>query len=323
MRLFRRREERPRDDVELRLAAERGRILIEQSREVVIVLDPQSRVLDASRRAWESVEGLARGEPLPEGSVASQARAEPVRVPIDVDGRRETLLFLSEPGELAAYEELRAGFTAAVSHELRTPLARLLALLESAVLPDFEPEALVEQARHEIEQIKELIDDVLFLSELETGRTVVSLGSTVVLPHLREAVESLAEQAERAGVSLAVEGDEGVELPLRPRMLRVVARNLADNAIRYAGEGAAFRLSAFGSVDGVVLEAADDGAGVSAEDASRLFERFYRADRARSSRGTGLGLAIVKHVVTSAGGTVEATGGPGRGLAIRCVFPAA
>jgi signal transduction histidine kinase len=72
----------------------------------------------------------------------------------------------------------------------------------------------------------------------------------------------------------------------------------------------------------VLLEASDDGVGVSAEDASRLFERFYRADRARSSRGTGLGLAIVKHVVTSAGGGVEATGGLGRGLTIRCHFPA-
>jgi two-component system, OmpR family, phosphate regulon sensor histidine kinase PhoR len=163
---------------------------------------------------------------------------------------------------------------------------------------------------------------VLFLSELETGRTVVSLGSTIALPHLREAVESLAEQADRAGVSLSVDGDEEIELPLRPRMLRVLARNLAENAIRHAGEGATFRLSVLQSPDGVVLEASDDGVGVSADDASRLFERFYRADRARSSRGTGLGLAIVKHIVTSAGGTVEAAGALGRGLTIRCVFPA-
>jgi two-component system, OmpR family, phosphate regulon sensor histidine kinase PhoR len=322
MRLFRGRRERAELEPELRLAAERGRILIEQSREVVIVLDPQGRVVDASRRAWESIEGLTRGERLPEGSMGSQARAEPVQVPIEVDGRRETLLFLSEPGELAAYEELRAGFTAAVSHELRTPLARILALLESAVLPGFDPEALVRQASHEVEQIKELIDDVLFLSELETGRTVVSLGSTVALPHLREAIENLAEQAERAGVTLAVEGDESAEVPLRPRMLRVVARNLAENAIRYAGEGATFRLSVARGPGGITLEATDDGAGVSEEDAVRLFERFYRADRARSSRGTGLGLAIVKHVVTSAGGTVDATGGVGRGLTIHCVFPA-
>jgi two-component system phosphate regulon sensor histidine kinase PhoR len=71
----------------------------------------------------------------------------------------------------------------------------------------------------------------------------------------------------------------------------------------------------------VVLVAADDGVGVAEEDLPRLFERFYRADRARSSRGSGLGLAIVKHVVTSAGGTVEASGGRGRGLTIRCSFP--
>jgi two-component system, OmpR family, phosphate regulon sensor histidine kinase PhoR len=321
MALFRRRKQNAEPGLELKLAAARGRVLIEQSREVVIVLDADGRVVDASRRALESIEGLSLGEPLPDGSIAAQARAEPVEVPIEVDGRRETLLFLSEPGELAAYEELRAGFTAAVSHELRTPLARLLALLESAVLPDFDPEALVRQAGHEIEQIRELIDDVLFLSELETGRAVVSLGSTTALPHLREAVESLAEQAERAGVTVVVEGDDEVELPLRPRMLRVVARNLAENAVRYAGEGATFRLSARRSRGTVVLEAADDGVGVTEEDASRLFERFYRADRARSSRGTGLGLAIVKHVVTSAGGTVEARGGVGRGLTIRAVFP--
>jgi two-component system sensor histidine kinase SenX3 len=322
MGLFRRRREDDAGAVELRLAAERGRVLIEQSREVVIVLDPEGRVLDASRRALESIEGLAVGEALPEGSLAAQARLEPVRVPIEVDGRRETILFLSEPGELAAYEELRAGFTAAVSHELRTPLARLLALLESAELPDVDTEPLVEQARHEIEQIKELIDDVLFLSELETGRAVVALGSTPALPYLRDVAAGLDEQAGLAGVSLRVEGDENVEVPLRSRMLRVVAQNLAENAVRYAGEGSTFTLSIRRAGDTVVLTAADDGVGVSPEDAARLFERFYRADRARASRGTGLGLAIVKHVVTSAGGTVEAFGGPGEGLTIRCMFPA-
>jgi two-component system, OmpR family, phosphate regulon sensor histidine kinase PhoR len=320
MGLFRRRTERGEPGLELRLAAERGRVLIEQSREVVIVLDADGRVVDASRRALESIEGLALGEPVRDGSLGAQARTEPVEVPIQVDGHRETLLFLSEPGELAAYEELRAGFTAAVSHELRTPLARLLALLESAELPDVDPERLVEDARHEIEQINELIDDVLFLSELETGRAVVSLGSTTAVPHLRDVVAGLEEQAERAGISLRVEGDEEIEVPLRPRMLRVVAKNLAENAIGYAGEGATFTLSVVRAGDAVILTAADDGVGVSGEDAPRLFERFYRADRARASRGTGLGLAIVKHVVTSAGGTVEASGSPGRGLTIRCVF---
>jgi two-component system sensor histidine kinase BaeS len=105
-------------------------------------------------------------------------------------------------------------------------------------------------------------------------------------------------------------------------MARVVVENLLENSIRYAGDGATVRVEARREDDRLVLRVADDGSGVAAADLPRLFERFFRADRARASRGTGLGLAIVKHVVSSAGGVVEATGAPGRGLEIRCVFPA-
>ena len=114
------------------------------------------------------------------------------------------------------------------------------------------------------------------------------------------------ESAERADVALRVDVPDGLEVPLRPRMLRVVLENLVTNAIRYAGPGARCRVSAERRDGAVVLTVADDGQGVADEDLPRLFERFYRADRARSSRGTGLGLSIVKHVVTAAGGTVEA-----------------
>jgi two-component system phosphate regulon sensor histidine kinase PhoR len=246
----------------------------------------------------------------------------PILTPYELDGRRELLLRLPEP-DLSAYEELRSGFTAVVSHELRTPLARLLALLETALLPDTDQAGLIEQARQEVEQIRELIDEVLFLSELETGREVVSLGRTRALPVLREVLDDLADAAGRAGITARAEGDENVELPLRPRMLRVVAQNLAENAIRYAGRGSEFTLAVDENAGGTVLRATDTGTGVPPEELGRLFERFYRADRARASRGTGLGLAIVKHIVTSAGGTIEARGGPGKGLEIRCLFPSA
>ena len=105
-------------------------------------------------------------------------------------------------------------------------------------------------------------------------------------------------------------------------MLRVVARNLAENAIRYAGLGATFTLVVERLPGGAIaVTGGDDGIGVAESELPRLFERFYRSDRARASRGTGLGLAIVKHVVTQAGGTVEARGGRSRGLEIRCTFP--
>jgi signal transduction histidine kinase len=233
-----------------------------------------------------------------------------------------------EPGDrlggaddVPGYEELRSGFTAVVSHELRTPLARLLALLETALLPGSDSGELVEQARLEVEQIRELIDEVLFLSELETGREVVSLGSTRALPVLRGVLEGYAAAAERADVKLQAGGDAEAELPLRPRMLRVVAENLVENALRYAGPGATFTLSAHQGGERAELRAVDDGAGVAESDVGRLFERFYRADQARSSRGTGLGLAIVKHIVTQAGGAIDAAVPAGGGLEIRAVFP--
>jgi two-component system phosphate regulon sensor histidine kinase PhoR len=296
--------------------AERSRVLVEESRELVVVLDGDDRVIAASRRAREAVEGLSEGAPLPEG-LADRAMS----VPYEVDGRRERLLYLRAGGDATAYEELRAGFTAAVSHELRTPLARILALLETALLPGEDPQPLLEQARGQVELVRELIDDVLFLSELETGRAVVALEPVSVLPVLDEVARELEEAGARAGVTVRVEGDPDVELALRPRMLRVVASNLAENAIRYAGAGATCTLSVERGDEGVVFRARDDGIGVLERDVPRLFERFYRADRARASRGTGLGLAIVKHVVTAAGGTVEARGARAEGLEIRCVFP--
>jgi two-component system phosphate regulon sensor histidine kinase PhoR len=299
--------------------AERGRVLIEESREIVVVVDDHDRVVAASRRARHTLPGVVEGEPLP-SDVLEGHRGAPLTVPYEVDGRHERLVYLSEPGDLAAYEELRAGFTASVSHELRTPLARLLTLLETALLPGADVPQLIEEARAEVDQIGQLIDEVLFLSELESGRTVVSLGTTRVLPVLREVAATLSEASARAGVFVAVEGDAEAEVPLRARMLRVVAENLLENAVRYAGPGARCTLSTRREGGDVVVEATDTGVGVPDDALPRLFERFYRTDRARASRGTGLGLAIVKHIVGTAGGAVEAAHAAGGGLVVRCRF---
>jgi signal transduction histidine kinase len=297
--------------------AVRGQVLLEESREAVVVLDAGGIVVTASRRARQSL-GVREGEELSPDLLENERT---LVVPYDVNGGSERLVYLSEAGDLAAYEELRSGFTAAVSHELRTPLARLLSLLELAALPGEDVPDLVERARAEVDQIRELIDEVLFLAELESGTRVVSLGAEPVLPVLREVADELEEQAARAGVALHVEGEDDATAEVRPRMLGVVAKNLAENAIRYAGPGTNTTLAVRREDGSTVLSVIDDGAGVDQSDLPRLFERFYRADRSRHTRGTGLGLAIVKHVVASAGGTVEARGGRGRGLEIRCVFP--
>ena len=249
------------------LEAERGRRLLEESSEIVLVVDEDDRLIAASRRARETLDGLVLGQTVP-GQLLQSDPWRTRRVPVEVDGTRESLLYLREPGELAAYEELRAGFTAAVSHELRTPLARLLALLETAALPSANVDELLEQGKAEVENIRELIDDVLFLSELETGRAVVSLASIPAAPVVRQVMDGLAERASRAGVMLKTELDDEAQVPLRPRMLRVVIENLAENTIRYAGDGVTFSIS----VERLGDDVADRGRG-----------RRSRSERRRSS----------------------------------------
>jgi signal transduction histidine kinase len=286
---------------------ERAKALTAGCLEPLVVLDSERRIVAVSESAANALDGAAPGRRLDE----ELAAAHPDLL----------VLFLESPPELPAYQELRAGFTAAVSHELRTPLARLLVLIESAALPGSDVGELLEQAQREIEQAGELIDDVIFLGELETGREVVALGHTRARPIVEEVAASFEDRANHAEIELEVKSGADVELPLRPRMLRVVVENLIANAIRYAGPGSRCVVEVTATADGPLLTVSDDGKGVDPADLLRLFERFYRGDQARTSRGTGLGLAIVKHVVTSAGGEVEATSEPGHGLTIRARFP--
>ena len=222
----------------------------------------------------------------------------------------------------SGYEGLRVGFTAAVSHELRTPLARLLSLLDTAKLPGVDVEGLIDEARAEAVEMTQLVDDILFLSELEQGREVVALGFTELAPYVDELFEESRERALRAELSLESDVPAGLMVPLRPRMLLVVLGNLLDNALRYAGRGATFHIAARQEGDTVVLEVSDDGAGVDPADVPRLFERFFRSDRSRTTRGTGLGLAIVKHIVGAADGTAEVDGALGEGTRFRFALPA-
>ena len=286
---------------------EQARALAASCAEPLVVLDSERRVVAVSASARAAIGDLEAGRRL-----AEEAAAEHPAL---------LVLFLESPPELSAYQELRAGFTAAVSHELRTPLARMLVLLETAALPGSDVGELMEQARQEVEQARELIDDVLFLGELETGREIVSLGRTLAKPVVDEVVASFGERANHAEVALEVRADGDVALPLRPRMLRVILENLLANSIRYAGQGSTCVVEVSESGEGSFIAVSDDGKGVLPADLPRLFERFYRGDQARTSRGTGLGLAIVKHVVTSAGGEVEAMSEPGHGLAVRARFP--
>ena len=285
----------------------RGRALVEESREAVLVLDESDRVLLASRRARQSLDDLREGEPLPSDLLTGERGVIPLVVPYEVGGRRERLVYLSREGDLAAYEELRAGFTAAVSHELRTPLARLLTLLESTTLPGEDVPALVDAARAEIDQITELIDEVLFLSELESGARVVALGPDGGEAGARGGARG-ARGARRARWGRRCGSSARTTSHSRSARACCGSSPATSPRTRFATPVPERRSPSRCSARGTRSRSSgrDDGIGVDEAELPRLFERFYRSDRARASRGTGLGLAIVKHIVTQAGGTVEA-----------------
>ena len=217
-------------------------------------------------------------------SCSTSAGGRRSRSPTSSASASETLVYLSAPGDLAAYEELRAGFTAAVSHELRTPLARLLALLESALLPGADQDDLIEQAKREVEQIGELIDDVLFLSELESGRAVVALGSISALPVIDQVVAELRPTG-RAAAGARPQGR--VHRLVRPA---ATARGCSRWSSRTSSRTrSATRAQAPTSRSRAARRPTADalrrlGRRLRASPTRslpRLFERFYRADRAR------------------------------------------
>ncbi len=172
--------------------------------------------------------------------------------------------------------------------------------------------------------MRELIDEVLFLSELESGSRVVSLGTVAVRPELDAVVAELEERASRAGVSLVVEGDPGIELEIRPRMLRVDRAEPGRERDPLRGARRDVHARRRADARGSSCCAAPTTASASRRTSCRASSSASTAPTRHVPRAApASGLAIVKHIVTQAGGQVEARGGRGAGLEIRCVFPSA
>ena len=224
-------------------------------------------------------------------------------------------------------EEVRRDFVANASHELKTPAATIQAAAETlrqAAADD--PPAVARfasQLEREAVRLSRIVADLLDLSRLESGSAledVVSLGATA-----RDEAQRLEAGAERAGVSLRVATD--AERPVRGSQqdLALLIRNLIDNAVRYSREGGSVTVEVSSDGDEVVLRVRDTGIGIPSRDIPRIFERFYRVDRARSREtgGTGLGLAIVKHIVENHGGRIEVESELGSGSTFLVSLPAA
>ena len=221
----------------------------------------------------------------------------------------EYLLVLRELTELRRLERVRRDFVANVSHELRTPLTSIKAmaetLLEGARLDEAVAPRFLQTIMRESDRLVRLSSDLLDLSRVEAlgiEKRPIDLASLV-----SDVVTRLSAQAEKADITLANSIRTSLDVSADRDEMAQVLVNLLDNAIAYSPRGGVVTFSALETAETVTISIADTGIGILSHDIPRLFERFYRADKARSraSGGTGLGLSIVKHIVENHGGTVK------------------
>ncbi|MEQ8834216.1 MAG: ATP-binding protein [Miltoncostaeaceae bacterium] len=336
-------------------AESRRRAVLDALPTVALRVAANGRIVEVSRRAGERFAFLVPGMSVLEafsehvlaGSVETalaRLEAQHREVRLFADGRRtyrvavapyvvgdtrEALVVLTDVSEAVAYQELRSQFVANVSHELRTPLTGLRGLLEALDDPAMDDTTrgdFVGRAIAETQRLEALIADILFLSELEATDGLPIAGAADMAAALREVAGDLVELAESQAVDVKVDAPpDAVPCPLTERMAATVARNLLENAVKYAGPGAVARARLWVEGEELHLEVSDDGAGIPERHLPHIFERFYRADPSRSKRlgGTGLGLSIVKHIAERFGGRAEATSRMGFGTTVRVVLPRA
>ena len=245
-------------------------------------------------------------------------------------GSRDGSLFVfHDVTRLRQLEAMRQEFVANVSHELRTPLSLIKSAAETMLDSGVDDPAMrrrfLEIIDRHANRLTRLIDDLLLLSTLDSGRVRLELQTVSLRGAIQEVADDFQMRARVRGVEIdnQVAGDLLVRAD--PDRLRQVLANLVDNAIKYGRDDGRVALAAALAADGrMEVSVHDDGAGLPAEAQSRIFERFYRVDKARSREqgGTGLGLAIVKHVVQAHGGDVRVESSPGAGTTFCITLPA-
>jgi len=330
---------------------QRTAALFDRMIEGVIVLDPAGGVRHANRAAGElfGFAPPAAGRPLIEvvrhhevAAIAARLGREPEVLDHELrlegpgaarflqinalalrdrQGRPDgALLVFHDVSRLRQLEAIRQEFVANVSHELRTPLSLIKGAVETLLDGGKDdPVALtrfLEIIDRHADRLTLLINDLLLLSTLDSGRVRLVLQPVPLRAAIQEVFEDFRLRAHARGVELANDVPAGLFAEADPDRLRQVLANLIDNAIKYGrADGRATACARAMPDGGIEVGVSDDGPGIQPEAQARIFERFYRVDKARSrdQGGTGLGLAIVKNVVQAHGGDVRVESPPGKG----------
>ncbi len=341
------------DEHEQRLQA-----LLDSMIEGIVVLDPQKHVVLANRAAVQlfgmskPVAGRALLETVRHHEVAALAArldvepavlghefrvegATPRFLQINAVALRDpagvpngAVLVFHDLTRVRELEGVRQEFVANVSHELRTPLSLIKGatetLLDGAKSDAVAMDRLLRIIDRHADRLTLLIDDLLLLAKLDSGRVVLNLQPAPLRLAVQEVIEDLAPKAKAREMQLLNTLPSGLIAKADPDRLRQVLSNLIDNAIKYGRPSGTVKISGHATNEKFVeVCVQDDGPGIPPEARARVFERFYRVDKARSREqgGTGLGLAIVKHVVQAHGGDVRAESEPGQGAAFCFTLP--
>ena len=241
------------------------------------------------------------------------------------------LVLFHDITELKKMDQVRRDFVANVSHELRTPLSILRGyietLLDSPKTPREELTRILGVMERHSKRLDLLAEDLLTLAQLESGNPNLQMTTVDLSSFLPEIVRDWEKKLTSKQLSMSVDvPPELWTINVDRTRLQEALYNLLDNAVKYSREHGEIRVSARQRDGEIELTVSDDGIGITKEDLPRIFERFYRADKARGPdkvRGTGLGLAIVKHIAQLHGGRVEAESELDKGTTIRVVLPTA
>ena len=255
-----------------------------------------------------------------------QVSAEPMQP--SNGARIGAVVLLHDITALKRADEMRRDFVANVSHELRTPLSILRGYIETMLddpkMPRGETARILEVMDQHSKRLGLLANDLLTLAQLESGSSSLQWSEIDLLRFLSDLVRDWKKKFAAKGLEAVVDvSDDCSIIRGDEERLREVFDNLLDNAVKYSNRNGIVRLDAMRRDGEIILSVGDGGVGISQEDLSRVFERFYRADKARGCElgGTGLGLSIVKHIAQLHGGRVEADSELGKGTTIRVILP--
>jgi len=285
-----------------------------------------SALLDVLEHVLSTGDAVARRIQL----AAAGDRAFAVHAaPLASEEGRGAVAVLHEITELERLENVRRDFVANVSHELRTPLAAILGytetLLDGAMNEPETSKNFLETIRAHTIRLNNISADLLTLSDLDSGLSRTAPSAFSLQEVIATAMRTVGPEGQLRNVSVIAGEIRPVEMRSYKLRLEQVLVNLLDNAIKFNHPGGEVRVEVSEMTGGIVkITVADTGCGIPADDVNRIFERFYRVDRARSRSvgGTGLGLAIVKHAVELMNGRIEVASEPGKGSIFTLLLPA-